>query len=217
VPTYVSLIRHGQTPWNATGRWQGHAHVPLNDQGRQQAAQLANYLAQQQEDIAAIYSSDLSRAYETAQIISNRLGKPVIADGRLREVDMGEWQGLTKEEIKLWDSERYEMVMRDGFHNPRPGGESGSQVQTRAVIALEAIVAQHPESHVLVVTHGGTIRHILDALKVWNDKPADIGNTSLTRIRHYPTNGSAKAALWELDLLNMQDHLVARTKSTQEE
>jgi broad specificity phosphatase PhoE len=223
VPTFVSLIRHGQTSWNAAGRWQGHAHVPLNDEGRKQAAQLGEYLAAQNGKIApieAIYSSDSSRAYETAQIIANCLGhSEVIADARLREIDMGEWQGMTKEEIRTWDSERYEQVMRDGFHIPRPGGESSGQVQARALLALESIVTNHPDSHVLVVTHGGTIRNILDGLGVWEGKPADIGNTSLTRLKHSfdLVQEENTVALWEIDLFNMQNHLVARANSTQEE
>src|SRR6185369_7089516 len=98
--THITLIRHGQTPWNATGRWQGHAFVPLNDEGRRQATRLAKHLLPIADEITAIYSSDLVRASETAEIIAARLEKTVRVDVRLREIDMGEWQGLTGDEIR---------------------------------------------------------------------------------------------------------------------
>src|SRR5687767_10128865 len=94
---YVSLIRHGETEWNTTGRWQGILPVPLNDIGREQARKLAATL--RQDAIQMIYTSDLSRAAETAQIIADTLGIPVSVDERLRELDIGIFQGLTVEEI----------------------------------------------------------------------------------------------------------------------
>src|SRR5260370_4131906 len=139
MPTLITLIRHGETSWNAQGKWQGHAHVPLNDEGRRQAARLAEYLAESNGDITAIYASDSVRAYETAQIIGARLGKSVVPDVRLREIDMGEWQGLTEDEVRTWDAERYAEVMSDPVNIARPGGASSLQVGLHAITTLAEI------------------------------------------------------------------------------
>src|SRR5438876_6692501 len=90
--TTLILARHGETDWNRDGRFQGHADPPLNDRGREQARSLADALADQ--PIEAIYSSDLRRAHETAQIVAQRQGLEVLVDPDLRERDVGEWSGL---------------------------------------------------------------------------------------------------------------------------
>src|SRR5690348_989834 len=117
MPTRITLVRHGETAWNKDKRVQGHAHVPLNDEGRRQAMLLAEHLLPTAGDITAIYSSDLLRAMETSTYIANRIGKTVVPDVRLREIHMGEWQGLTPAEIRAWDSERYERIMKDKVRN----------------------------------------------------------------------------------------------------
>ncbi|HEY5099343.1 MAG TPA: histidine phosphatase family protein, partial [Gaiellaceae bacterium] len=94
--TTLLLVRHGETDWNAERRWQGHADVPLNDRGREQARVLAEQLTG--ESIDAIYSSDLSRARDTADIVGVRLGVPVVVDADLREIDVGPIEGMTAEE-----------------------------------------------------------------------------------------------------------------------
>ena len=96
--TTIFVARHGQTDWNAEHRWQGHADPPLNERGRAEAQALAESLASR--GIEAIYSSDLARGRETAEIVGARLGLPVVVDARLREVDVGEWSGLTTPEIE---------------------------------------------------------------------------------------------------------------------
>lgn len=83
--TRIGLIRHGETFWNRMGRWQGHAAVPLNEEGMYQARLLADYLLQNSHQISAIYSSDLKRASDTAQVLADRLKKPLALDARLRE------------------------------------------------------------------------------------------------------------------------------------
>src|SRR5947199_3660663 len=102
------LIRHGETDWNAEHRWQGHADVPLNARGREQAKALAEELAP--EGIDAIYASDLSRARDTAEIVGERLGVPVVLDPDLREIDVGSREGLTGEEVgeRPWDGEPHD-------------------------------------------------------------------------------------------------------------
>ncbi|MBN1967008.1 MAG: histidine phosphatase family protein, partial [Anaerolineae bacterium] len=122
--TRVYGIRHGETAWNASGRWQGHAAVPLSDTGLEQARILARYLAQNGPRFAALYSSDLLRAMQTAQAIAGALDLPVCPDTRLREVDTGEWQGMTRTEVEAWDAERYAAFQANWHEVPIPGGES---------------------------------------------------------------------------------------------
>ncbi len=189
--------------------------MPLNDQGRDQAARLADKLRPLAAEIVAIYTSDSLRTRETASIIAARLNKPVIPDARLREIDLGEWQGLTVDEVRAWDGERLAHVQTDSFNIPRPGGESFSQVADRALNALHDVVAQHNDQHVLVVSHGGTIRSILIKLDLAKNATSPIGNTSLTILVHGP-NGSTDA-VWKLDVFNLMDHLGTLRVSGQED
>src|SRR5437762_5332003 len=103
--TTLLLVRHGETDWNRDGRWQGGSDTSLNDVGREQARALADQL---DGDIAAVYSSDLARARETAEIVAAKLDLAVQIDPRLRERGFGSWEGLTMTEIeeRLADAQR---------------------------------------------------------------------------------------------------------------
>jgi len=141
--TRLLLVRHGETDWNADGRLQGQTDPPLNDSGRRQARLLAHELAE--EEFEAIYSSDLSRARETAEIVGSRVGLPVELDPDLREKDWGTWEGLTTVE-----RDHVEFV-----------GESTEAHAERMLRALRRISERHPDSlSVLVVTHGGSMRRV---------------------------------------------------------
>jgi broad specificity phosphatase PhoE len=140
--TTLLLVRHGETDWNADGRLQGQTDRPLSDYGREQARQLAEEL--DDEGLEAIYSSDLSRARETAEIVGERLGLPVVLDPDLREKDWGNWEGLTAVE-----RDRVEFV-----------GESTGAHKERILRALRRISERHPAGRVLVVTHGGSMRRV---------------------------------------------------------
>ena len=151
--TRLLLVRHGETEWNRVGRWQGHADPPLNETGRRQAAELAERLAG--DGIAAVYSSDLARARETAGAAADRLGLDVVEDPALREIDVGSWSGLTRAEV----AEQYP----EGFARWLAGeighdGETREQLTERVVAATTAIAVRHEGETVLVVTHGGVIR-----------------------------------------------------------
>jgi broad specificity phosphatase PhoE len=152
--TELLLVRHGETDWNRERRFQGHADPPLNDKGREQAHALAAELTG--EGIELVYTSDLARARETAEIVAARLGADVLPLRDLREIDVGEWEGLTWPEIE----ERYPEGARS-WHARGYGWESGEtyeQLGERVVAALRRIAADHPSQRVLVVGHGGTIR-----------------------------------------------------------
>ena len=152
--TSVYLARHGQSDWNAAGRWQGHADRPLTALGLRQATELAEELAGVPLD--AVYSSDLRRARETAEAVAAPRGLTVVALRELREVDVGSWSGLNRAEAK----ERFPQEFRrwaDGGHG-WDDGETYEHMAARVVAAVRRIAAGHPAGTLLVVSHGGPIR-----------------------------------------------------------
>jgi probable phosphoglycerate mutase len=146
--THVLLVRHGESTWNAEKIWQGQADPPLSTLGEQQAADAAQHVV----GVDAIWSSDLVRARRTAEILARHRGLPVVVDGRLRERDAGEWQGLTRTEIEA----RYPGYLASGRRPP--GYEGDASLAMRAIAAVDAIGAAHRGRSVLVVTHGGVVR-----------------------------------------------------------
>ena len=163
----VLLVRHGQSEWNAVGRWQGQADPPLSDVGRAQARAAAHSLGA----LDAVYASDLQRATETALIVAEQLGiGPVLLDPDLRERDAGEWSGLTREEIH----EQYPGYLPDDRHTafapergkPKrpPGWETDAALRSRVLTALRQIHESVPDGDVLAVTHGGVIYVLEDHL-----------------------------------------------------
>ena len=143
--TTILLARHGQTDWNRQLRFQGHADEPLNETGRAQAHKLSSRL--RDEPIAAVYSSDLRRASETAEIVAATMELPIVLDRRLREIDVGSWEGRTRIDLDGagWDGETYDAHRR------------------RVVASLKSIARSHPDDCVLVVAHGGTLRRVQEA------------------------------------------------------
>ncbi|MGH3022030.1 MAG: histidine phosphatase family protein [Gaiellaceae bacterium] len=152
--TTVYLARHGQSDWNATRRWQGHADRPLTDLGRRQAVELAERLAETPLD--AVYSSDLLRARETAEAVATPRGLPVHALPELREVDVGSWSGLTRAEAEERFPEAFAR-WRDGGHGWEDG-EAYEEMAERVFAAVLRVAAEHPGGAVLLVAHGGPIR-----------------------------------------------------------
>jgi broad specificity phosphatase PhoE len=155
------LARHGETDDNRPPiRFQGFRDTPLNDTGRAQARELAERVAGEPEPIKSLWSSDLSRARETAEIVGARIGLPVRLDLRLREANRGEWEGRLFPDVKREDPERFAAWMRAGASWRFPGGESLQEQLDRVTAALEDI-ERAGELPALVVCHGGSIRVVL--------------------------------------------------------
>lgn len=155
------LARHGQTDDNLQPiRAQGFSDTPLNDTGRRQSAALAERVAPL--GIVSLWSSDLSRARETAEIVGARIGLAPRLDPRLREANRGEWEGRLFIDIKREEPERYAAWLQAGEEFRFPGGESLLEQQQRVLAALEHVRAAR-ELPALVVCHGGSIRVVLCA------------------------------------------------------
>jgi broad specificity phosphatase PhoE len=157
----ILLARHGQTDDNVQPiRFQGFRDTPLNETGRAQAHELAERVAGMAQPVASLWSSDLRRACETAEIVGERIGLEVRLDPRLREANRGRWEGYTFDEIKRAEPGPFAAWMRAGPDWRFPGGESLQEQQDRVLDALADIhAADEPPS--LVVCHGGSIRVVL--------------------------------------------------------
>jgi len=151
------LARHGETDWNRESRFQGHADPPLNELGRQQAAELGKALAD--EELAAVYSSPLHRALETAEVVAAQHGLQAVPVDGLREVDVGSWQALTRGEVERRFPEQFRRWLDYG--RGWDDGETYEEMGERVLAALEALAARHDGELILAVTHGGPIRTAL--------------------------------------------------------
>jgi broad specificity phosphatase PhoE len=184
--TLVYLVRHGETTWNVERRFQGQLDVELSKIGLRQAEAVAKWLAAQPVRFAAIYSSDLKRATRTALIIGGKLGLVPRLDPALREINVGEWQGLVASEIE----ERFPGQLKewqekiDSF--TLPGGESIPIVQDRVYAAYQEIVEQHRGQAIIIVSHGAALAalmaalHDWDLVDTWHTKRARMGNTHVS-------------------------------------
>lgn len=152
------LVRHGETDWNLNERIQGHSDTPLNATGRRQADLLGRRLDDLHFD--AIYSSDLTRTYETAQLVARGRDLAIVTDPDLREFSFGEWEGLTDAEIEARQpGVLTERLSAGNEAFAAPGGENTWQVLNRVRRFCERTAARHdPSDDILVVAHGGSIR-----------------------------------------------------------
>lgn len=191
------LVRHGQSEWNAIGRWQGCADPALTELGRLQAIHAAGRVGA----VDVIVASPLIRALETAQLISNHIGVgPVVVEGDLAERDAGEWEGLTRSEIERdWPG-----YLAD--ERRPPGYEVHDTLMVRARAALERVHASFDGGEVLVVTHGGVIGALeRDAGLAWERLP-NLGGIRATHHGDRLTIGE-RVVLVEADELTIPGQL----------
>lgn len=184
---HIYVARHGETDWNAVGRWQGHSDIPLNDQGREQARALGRALSTTLAGtrLSVIVASDLARAKETATIVSKVLGVTgLLLDPALRERRFGVFEGLTREECELRHGEAFRAWSADPRCVP-PGAETYDAVLARIVPAARNVADRltAPGDAALIVSHGGAIRALLRHIGGVPEAP--IPNGGLFRIACY--------------------------------
>lgn len=202
--TRLYLVRHGQTAWNAQKRIQGQLDMALSPEGREQARHLACRL--RDFNVHSLYSSDLCRARETAEIIADMVGLGL--DGTfaaLREIDFGRWAGRTLAEIGEAEPERLAWWREDAFQRRVPDGECFQDVMQRAVACINELLEKNRGRNILVVSHGGPLTHIIgEFLKLDMESRArlGLGNCSLTVLAPAEEPGS-----WQAEILNATDHL----------
>ena len=160
--TRLFLVRHGATTLSAEDRFAGSTDVPLSDEGRRQAAALAERL--RNEPIAAVYCSPMRRTIETASILAEPHRVDPVTRPGLREIDHGRWEGLTRQDVETRYHDEYLRWEEDPFTVAPAGGECGVDVMARALPVIRAIVESHEGQQVLVVSHKATIRLVISSL-----------------------------------------------------
>jgi 2,3-bisphosphoglycerate-dependent phosphoglycerate mutase len=199
--TRIIAIRHGETDWNADGRLQGHLDIPLNSLGRRQAARLAEAL--RHDGLTAVVSSDLARAWQTAEALAGPLGLPLHADPGLRERGFGIFEGLTRVQLaERWPDAARRWQQREPDFAP-VGAETLQQFSARCITTAQALARRHAGGVLALVCHGGVLDSLyraatglaLDAPRTWM-----LGNASINRLLH--TAGGFTLVGW-----NDQSHL----------
>ena len=191
--TRIIAIRHGETAWNVDTRIQGHLDIPLNDTGLWQARQVGQALAD--EPVAAIYSSDLQRAWATAQAVAHTTGAPLTPERGLRERSFGSFQGRTFQQIEGESPEQAQRWRkRDPDFVPDGGGESLTMLRARITRTVDEIATRHRGEQIVLVAHGGVMdvlyrlatRLDLQAPRTWQ-----LTNAAINRLLWSADNGLA--------------------------
>ena len=205
--TRLFLIRHGQTDWNLQHRWQGQCDVPLNAEGIRQAEALAR--AFRTVAVDRVFSSDLSRARDTAALVSRATGAPHTVLASLRERSFGGWEGLTNEEILRGSADEMAEYQRNRDAFVPPGGQSWIEFGPTAVEAVEAIAAEHPDQRLAIVAHGGVLKafvnHVLGIDRgPFNQFVLENGSISVVVKREHEIT---RRIWWQITALNATCHL----------
>ncbi|MBN2908761.1 histidine phosphatase family protein [Polycladomyces sp. WAk] len=195
--THLWLIRHGETAYNQERRIQGRLDIPLNDNGKEQARLLAEWMRTRPVD--AVYASDLKRAVETAEAIAHLHGLTVNPLKGLRERSFGEWEGISFEELE----ERYPDWKAVWAEGGRYGVERFDELSRRIAKQWEWIARRHPGAHVVVVGHGSSMHAGLMAIvhEQRTELNVRLTNTGVTSVTFHPEFG------WQLVRVNQTDHL----------
>jgi probable phosphoglycerate mutase len=201
--TEIILIRHGETEWNLTGRWQGHADSALSARGIAQAQALGERM--KGEDVDVVYASDLERALHTSRLVGGPSGWRARSMPALRERDLGVLEGLTTDEMKETQPDVYQSFMEGGPDYQPPGGESFRQFFDRCSRAIDSLANEHSGQKVVAVTHGGVLGAVFrKVLKISLEAERNflLLNCSINRIQKSQTN-------WNLvswgDIAHLQD------------
>ena len=186
--TRIIAVRHGETAWNVDTRIQGQLDIALNEKGRWQAQRLARSLAAS-EPMAALYSSDLLRARDTAQSIADATGLTVVTEPGLRERAFGKFEGKTFAELEAaWPEETLRWRQRDPDWAP-PGGESLKAMRDRVLRTVQTLAARHLGEQIVLVTHGGALDALYRAaagLDIRAPRTWLLGNASINRLLWTP-------------------------------
>ena len=201
--TEIILIRHGETEWNLTGRWQGHADSALSVRGIAQAQALGERM--KGEGVDVVYASDLERALHTSRLVGGPSGWQARSMPALRERDLGVLEGLTTDEMKEIQPDVYQSFMDGGPDYQPPGGESFRQFFDRCSLAIDTLANEHSGQKVVAVTHGGVLGAVFrKVLKISLEAERNflLLNCSINRIQKSQTN-------WNLvswgDIAHLQD------------
>lgn len=190
------LFRHGETDWNAEGRFQGHLDVPLNETGRKQARELGRRL--RDRGLEVIVASDLGRSIETARLVAQEIGlhdSRIVQEPGIKEAFLGKAQGLTLEEIRGQFGtevlERWRSNQVSDADISYPEGETGAQVLTRVMSSIQGFVQRHPHySRVGISTHGGVIRRFMHQIMTLTTgaprQPIAIPNGVVYHVIYFP-------------------------------
>ncbi len=187
--TRIIAVRHGETDWNAGARIQGQRDIALNAKGQWQASRAAQALADADQPVGAIYSSDLARAHETARCIARALGLAVRTDARLRERGFGDYEGKTFGELEQrFPEQTARWRARDPGWAP-PGGETLVTLHERILAATNELARRHLGEQIVMVAHGGVLdmmyriatRQAVDAPRTW-----ELANASINRLLWTP-------------------------------
>ena len=190
--TKLCLIRHGETAWNAERRLQGHTDIPLNARGEVQARQMARALKDAGITFDVMYTSDLKRAADTANAVTQLFGVGAKVEAALRERHFGALQGLSISEAPLLRPDIWQAHIARDLDHELEGGESIRQFALRVQSALDQIQEQHAGKTILIVSHGGTLDmmyRIASNQALSTERVVSVPNASLNWITHQPGDG----------------------------
>ena len=212
--TRILLVRHGESEWNALGRWQGQADPPLTNLGRLQARNASELVG----SVEVVASSHLQRAHETAEIIAAQIGiGPVVVDPDLQERDAGEWSGLTRRQIhEQWPGYLHDDPARPNLRPPLgtderrpPHWEDDDGLLARTLAAVGRVASRAGQGDALVITHGGVIYNLEHSLGVDDGRLANLGG------RVVQVDGEGRVTLGER--ITLVDHERITMAATEEE
>jgi probable phosphoglycerate mutase len=195
--TRIIAIRHGETAWNAVHRLQGHTDIPLNEQGRAQAQAVARALTDEDgganSAIAAVYASDLARAFETGRAIAEAAHAPITPVRGLRERSFGDWEGRSYADLSVeFPAEAERWRKRDPVWSPPGAGENLLQFRERIRSAVQDLAAKHLGEQIVFVAHGGVLDvlyRLATGLDIQAPRTWELGNAAINRLLWSPEGG----------------------------